>query len=720
MFRNTAILLFLVICSKSAFCQNESLGISEFPHLKFIKSFNSNSAITLGENGKIGKWDGKNWRFQIHNEISNLNMQHGWFLDTSFGYFYLYNNVDPTLQNDTSHVYSLNNNSIKFAGFKKGGVIVSMKFYNKDLGAVLLVDSMTKGYLYWFNKGLWSMDPKFKCKISSPSSSNYINGNLLEFNNEGDLYVLTNKELLFHNSSGWNIITSVPGGNDIKLKGNKGYVLNNISNNTTLYYFNGIQWNVSKKINESHFIEPFNLNNIWTIYCTSYSWNKRQTTKFISHYRGTIVNNQFQGLFPEQTNWISMHDSLNGWICGDNYTLIKIENGKPIMKANRPTIQSLRAIHMKDNDNGICVGDSGSVCIKRDGVWSLLTHPFIKKNQFWTTCYFADTSEFLIAGNNGIFLLYKNNTYRSNIDFKFTENLAGFRDIKKISGKYRLTSGVGLFEFDGSTVTLLFSGSCDNATIARNNTYLFQGSMKNTDGTYINGLMYIENKELIQVSGPVEYCFMTAEDKGIAWAGGRTYELKPVIGWQEMVDCRYNHQIVGNKFGTIVKTLDGNSGYYIVNSHSYFFKNNKSVVDLSGNYYKHANPRFDDQNKYNARIVNGACITSGNIAYVCASDGMIFSYRMNQKSNSLESHNKTEAKQVESFTFPNPFVDHFNIESDNFGMREYQIINAQGIVVKTGVLNIASDVINLNNVNSGLYFLNINGSPQIKLLKTPQ
>ncbi len=67
---------------------------------------------------------------------------------------------------------------------------------------------------------------------------------------------------------------------------------------------------------------------------------------------------------------------------------------------------------------------------------------------------------------------------------------------------------------------------------------------------------------------------------------------------------------------------------------------------------------------------------------------------------------------------PNPFIDFFNIESTSFGIHEYEIVNTQGILVKKGVLNITSDVINLNNVNSGLYFLNIKGSPQIKLYKT--
>ncbi len=697
------IVLTILLNFNTIFSQHNIYGTSEFSNITYINSFNSNAAIAIGESGKIGKWNGKNWNFKQFKEISQLEMGRGWFADTNFGFFYGYILDNYFRVKDTSYIYNFNNNSIKFAGFKKSGRILSIKFFNKDKGAVFVHDS-GKGKLYWYDKGIWSLDTKFKCKIDNTLTIGKI-GNLLEFNNNGDLYVLTNKELqLFYKNSWYPMPTT--GGNDLKFRENKGYLLCNENLSSTVRYFDGVVWQSEMTIlpTDASIIEPFNMKNIWSI------WNvpildTKKTTNLVQHYQGKTETNQFPNLFPEITHWISMHDSLNGWICGDNFTLIRIINGKPTNYSHRPTLQKLRAIHMKDNNNGICVGDSGSVCIKIAGKWSLLTHSYLTKKQFWTSCYMVDTSEFLIIGKTGDLLYYKNKKYITNVDLNFSDFLFISTGIIFHEGKFLITSSNGLYEFNGTKLTKLFVGACGGGSIGQDNLYYVNGTFKKPDGTTAEGLMYMKNYDLFPIAQMVGSYYMFNKEYGLTWAGGKTFEILPVIGLQELADCAYPY----NKFGstTYARTLDGRNGYYVCDIGTYFFQKNKYVI--SNGYNIQFNPRN--------LITNASCINDSNVVYACSNDGFIFSYHIDE----IPNYTKVSVDKNHDFpkvrAFPNPTMEKINILNLSAENKKYFIVNIYGKAIQKGNVSLSSSDINLKELLPGVYFIKIDGFETLKIIK---
>lgn len=693
-------------------------GVCEFQNYNYVKSFSKTKAIVLGENGQVGKWNGTQWRFKQHANIQNYFLQRGWFSDTNTGYVYLNNNPISNYGTDTSYVYKFINDEFRFAGFKKSGQIVSINFYNKDLGVVLLVDSIQRGNLYWFINGNWVRDSKFKCNILPPDRSDYIPRNLLQFTDSGELYVLTDKELHFWNKMTWNKVSAISGGHDIEFNRGKGYILkNNNVGNSTLYYFNGSQWVLSKAVNNAFKMAPFGLNDIWLIHCNSYSWSSNSTTQFLAHFQGAVVQNQFNGLFPEQTNWISMSDSSDGWVCGNNATLIKIEKSTPSNYSHRPSIKTLRDIKMGDLNNGICVGDSGTICIKKNGLWSLVNSSKINKSNMYYTCHYTDASEFLVAGKGGVFLYSKNGKLYSNQDLNFVNNLASFRSIQKLGGKYLLTSFDGLFEFDGISMSKVFKGSCYHSVVSADNTYYLDGQLTNADGSSMNGFAYLKNKELIQISGSLEYYYMNSSGLGKAWAGGRTFQLKPVIGWQEVTGGGYSHELVGDN-GSIVLTKDGLNGFYILNSQVLFFLNNVQQLDTlskSGGYLHLYNPRFN-ADKYNARKVFSACLADTTTAFVCGTHGLIFSYKKPdfKQSNQISINNTSRSIPIKIFPVP----AHLNvfILNDLHGELDFEIYDYKGMKIKKGVITSMDRTISLEGLMNGVYFLVV-GTNTIKLIK---
>jgi hypothetical protein len=130
---------------------------------------------------------------------------------------------------------------------------------------------------------------------------------------------------------------------------------------------------------------------------------------------------------------------------------------------------------------------------------------------------------------------------------------------------------------------------------------------------------------------------MYNNNSGKAWAGGRTFQLKPVIGWQEIPNGNYYHELVGDN-GTIVLTTDGLNGFYIRNSQALFFVNNVQQT-FNSNYVGLYNPRFN-ADKYNARKVYSASLSDSITAFVCGTDGLIFTYRKPEFKNAPTSTSK--------------------------------------------------------------------------------
>jgi hypothetical protein len=692
----------VILTSFSELFSQDGYGLSEFQNYNYIKTFSKTEAIILGENGQVGKWNGKRWNYKQHSTIVNFYTQRGWFLDTNYGFVIANNNPLPNALNDSSYIFAFENDRFKFTGFKKSGQIISIDFFNKNLGAILLIDSVQRGSLFWYKNGAWTKDAQFSCNILPPYLSDYNPKNLLKFTENGELYVLTNKQLFYWDKSTWSNIIAIQGGHDIEFNNGKGYILrNNNVGNSTLHYFNGTQWAQIKSINNAFKICPFNFNDIWLIHCNSHTWSGNSTSNLIAHYKGSIVQNQFKGLFPEQTNWISMYDSANGWICGNNATLIKIEKGIPINYTHRPSTKILRDIKMGDFKNGISVGDSGTICIKKNGNWLLFNSLKNKQTSMYYTCHFTDTSEFLVAGKNGVFLFYKNGKVVTNTDLSFVNNMASFRSIQKMNGKYLLTSFDGLFEFNGVSIIKLFGGSCYHSTISKDNTYFLDGQIKNQDGSSANGFSYLQNKEFVPISGALEYYYMYNSNSGKAWAGGRTFQLKPVIGWQEIPNGNYHHELVGDN-GTIVLTTDGLNGFYIRNSQALFFVNNVQQI-FNSNYVGLYNPRFN-ADKYNARKVYSASLSDSITAFVCGTDGLIFTYRKpefkNASTTKLEKLSQRRSIQI----FPNPAANYLKVSKHSAQIELFQILDCNGYKVMEGYLTDTVNEIPLKGLSKGVYY----------------
>ena len=74
-----------------------------------------------------------------------------------------------------------------------------------------------------------------------------------------------------------------------------------------------------------------------------------------------------------------------------------------------------------------------------------------------------------------------------------------------------------------------------------------------------------------------------------------------------------------------------------------------------------------------------------------------------------------ELPNVEMTIYPNPAKDVINVKT-NVQRYEYQLINSAGQVVMNGVLS-GEDVISVENINNGIYFLKVIANGEVSVNK---
>ena len=66
---------------------------------------------------------------------------------------------------------------------------------------------------------------------------------------------------------------------------------------------------------------------------------------------------------------------------------------------------------------------------------------------------------------------------------------------------------------------------------------------------------------------------------------------------------------------------------------------------------------------------------------------------------------------------PNPFATRLNIRNEEFIQGRYELLNTEGSVLRSGVLEMGETVINTEVLPSGLYLLRLSAEKAVKVLK---
>ena len=80
-----------------------------------------------------------------------------------------------------------------------------------------------------------------------------------------------------------------------------------------------------------------------------------------------------------------------------------------------------------------------------------------------------------------------------------------------------------------------------------------------------------------------------------------------------------------------------------------------------------------------------------------------------------EGESVNELPNMEMTIYPNPAKDVINVKT-NVQRYEYQLINSVGQVVMNGVLS-GEDVISVENINNGIYFLKVVANGEVTVNK---